>query len=703
MSPLPAVRLRGLLLAAGLAVLPLSLRAQAAPPAPPTPVATGRETFYDDRTREMILRGDARLDYGDVTLTADEMRFDRNAGRVTASGNFILTRGGRRLLADDGTYLLATGELHVHHLRFGQFPLYLTGDAVDGTLDRLVFTRATVFFRSDDAFAPSVTADTLVYERNRIVSAEGLKLGLLGGHLLTLPRFKTDLHAAVVSYLNGQLGYRHDLGAFAELGLHVPVADGVKLGADAGLYTARGFMVGPAGTYNVTAGDDSAQGFFRSGYISDRGDRQTDLLGDPIPSNRGYVAWQHRQQIGDRFTLDGEFNYWSDSEILRDFKPNWFFPVQQPDSFVEASYAGDNYVLGAFTRLNPNPFFRAQERLPEIRFDLLPSPLGGGLYQRLNASFAELEEDAYLNLPGQRSTRLDAYYGLERPVAVAPWLAFTPVAGGRITYYADATGGRDTYTRTIGEVGFDAVLRASGVFDYRNDLWDINGLRHLLEPRISYRYAPRADDGQPYIPAIDRLPFTTYLQPLSIADQRNVDQLAALNTFRFALDNTLQTRDQNYGSRDLARLDFAADYSFSPQPGQRHFSDLYTEAAVMPAPWLRVEAFERLAPQDGRQEELNYGLEITDQSWWSFRLASHFLRDEYEQYLIDCRRRLNESYDVFARLLYDARLHRFNEQTFGVAQRVGQTWSVRYEVSFNQGDRRAGSFGVSVQIDLLKF
>jgi LPS-assembly protein len=702
MSSVSAGRLRGLFLAAGLALLPAGL-ARAQPATAPVPVATGRETIYDDQTHEMVLRGDARLTYDDLVLTADEMRYDRNAGTVTAKGSFVLTRGSRRLVADEGTYNLTTGKLHVRHLRYGQFPIYLTGDTVDGTLDNLVFTHATIFFRENNAYSPSVTADRLVYQRDRIVSAEGLKLGLLGGHFLSLPRFQTDIHAALITYLTGQLGYRHNLGAFAEMGVHVPVADGVKIGADAALYSARGLMLGPAGTYARGGDDDFMHGLFRSGYISDHGDRQTDILGAPVPTDRGYVEWQHQQQVGEHFTLNGEFNYWSDSEVVRDFKPKWFFPVQQPDSFLEGSYTGDNYVLSAFARVNPNHYFRAQERLPEIRFDLLPTAGPAGIYQRLDASLAVLQEDAYQNVPGQRSTRLDAYYGLERPVALAPWLAFTPVAGGRITYYADATGAKDTYTRTIGEVGFDAGLHASGTFDYKNELWDIDGLRHLLEPRVSYRYAPRADQGRPYIPSIDRQVFTTYLPPLSIADQRNIDQLDALNTFRFALNNTLQTRDKDYGSRDLAQLNFAADYNFSPKPGQRPFSNLYTAAALTPAPWLRLEAFERFAPQNGTQQELNYGIEVTDQSWWSVRLASHFLRADYEQYLLDYRQRVNESYDVFVRLLYDARLSRFNEQTFGVTQRLGQTWNVRYEVSFTQGQRREGSFGFNIQVDLLKF
>jgi LPS-assembly protein len=671
-----------------------------------TPVLTGRETSYDDRSGELVVRGDAKIVYGDITLAADEIRYERTANQVRAHGHLVIARGDQRLVAEDGTVSLADRSVHVHGAKLGQFPVYLTGDSVDGPLDDLTLTNATVFFREEASWAPSFTARKLVYRRGRIVSGEGVRVGLLGGHFLSLPRIEHGLGGeAMIGSVSGRLGFRSSLGAFAELGLHLPVADGVQLGGDLGLYTARGILLGPAGAYQRGAGDDSMRGFFRSGYINDHGDRLADILGDPVPEDRSYFEWQHQQKIGPHFTLNGQFNYWSDSEVLRDFKPSRFFPVQQPDSFLEGAYTGDNYVLSAFTRVNPNPFFRMQERLPEVRFDLLPSPTPvPGLYQRVNASFAELEEDAYQNIPGRRSTRLDACYSLERPVALAPWLTFTPVAGGRVTYYADATNGRSTYTRTIGEVGFDAALRASGTFDYKNELWEIDGLRHLLEPRLSYRYAPQAGDGQPWIPAIDRRVFTTYLPPLSIADQRNIDDLDRLDTLRLSLNNTLQTRDKTYGSRDLATLNFAADYRFARQPGHRHLSDLYTEATLTPAPWLRFELFHRAALQNSSgSDELNYGVEITDRRWWSVRLASYLLRNDYEQYLLEYRQRINEVFDVIGRWRYDARLSRFNEQTYGVVQRLGQTWSVRYAVNFNQGTQRESHFGFSIAVDLLKF
>ena len=668
------------------------------------PQVTGKNFAYNDATKESVVSGDARLTYGEILLTADEIRYNAGTDTAVATGHFNLTYGKRRLVADEGSYNLKTRGIHVRNLRLGEFPVYLSGESVEGTLDELEFNNAIVFFRENAGYTPSIRARHLIYKQGKIVKAEGLGLGLLGGHFISFPHFEQALDAAFVSYLSGRVGYRGNLGVFTELGAHIPVANGVKLGADLGLYSSRGVMFGPSGVYHRADADNSVSGFFRSGYIYDLGgNRQSDVLGQPVPHSRSYVEWQHQQNVGEHFTLNGQFNYWSDSEVLRDFNHKEFDAVQQPDSFLEAAYTHDNTSLSAFARVHPNPYHRVQERLPEARFDLMPSTLLPGLYERGSASAAVLESDALGTDPKLRTTRLDAYYGLEYPLNPTPWFNFTPVAGGRVTHYTDALGGRNDYTRTIGEIGFDAHLLASGTFDYKNPVWEIDGLRHLLEPKLSYRYAPEAGRGRAYIPPIDSRVFSTYLQPLSIGDSRNLDDLTALNTLRLQLNNTFQTRDTTYGSRNLAALNFAADYRFDSGSGSHALSDLYTEFALTPAPWLKWEFFHRWDPHAPKLQEFNTALEIFDQKWWNARFATHYLRGNYQEYYLEFRQRLNEVFDVTGLWRYDARNRRFNEQSYGVWQRLGQTWAVKYEVSWFNGPRRESSFAMNIEVELLKF
>lgn len=675
--------------------------ARALPPAAPAISADSQET--DLRTGETILTGHPRIDYGIALLTADEIRYDRRAGTATARGQAQLTLGARRLVADVITYRHADATYTVENLRVGEHPFYISGRHATGNAAGLTVQQAEATMKEPGPFIPTLRAEQLQFTADRHVRADRANIGVGEIRAIRFGRYSQHLDAPLISYLSATGGYRASLGAYGEFGLHIPVSDTVRLGGDLGLYTHRGVMIGPAGSYGTGDGPEDYRGFFRSGTIRDHGERLRDILGQPVPISRHFVSWAHLQDFNDGLTVHGQLNYWSDSEIIRDFRPRDFYGVQQPDSFVEVVHTGENHLLSGFVRAQPNAYQRVQQRLPEFRYDVLPLRFADGFYQRFSASLALLRDDPPGSAPTLTTDRLDAHYALTRPFTPREWLSVTPVAGARVTHYNTATGGRRTYTRTLGEVGLDADLRASAVYDYKNEAWDINGLRHLVTPRLSYRYIPSADRGQKYIPPIDRRTFSTYLQPLGLGDQRNLDELGRTHTLRLGLDNTLQTRDATYGSRDLFVFNVAADYRFDRAPGERAFSDLHNEIALLPARWLQFDVYQRYSTRTFALREFNSGLTIRDGDALSLRFSSNFLHRQLEDYLADWRYRLSEVYEAVARLHYDSREHRFIEQSYGLRQNLNNTWLFEYVITLYDGPRRESSFGFNLQIEALGF
>lgn len=686
---------------------PCLLRAQPAPAAPAARELTARTSDVDLATGELRYTGEARLTDGTLLLLADTIRYNQTTGLATATGGIVLTRGDLRLLADRLTYNAATGEFSAENIRLGRHPYFVEGRGATGKADEVTVTQARVSYGEPGLWQPTLIADSLTFASGGGIRSENVIAGIGPVPLLPLPRLRQGTGAPPPLSLALNAGFRRSLGAFVEVAAHAPVARHLGVGADLGLYTNRGVMAGPSGRYEDRRNPDALQGHFRSGFIDDTGDKGTDLYNRPVPEERGYAEWQHRQTLAPNLTLAAQVHWWGDSEVLRDFRPRAFFPVQEPDSFLEAVYTGENYFLSAFARVQPNRFHRVQERLPEIRFDLLPSALSHGIVQRAHASFALLREDPVLaGDPALRSQRLDAYYALVRPITPREWFTFTPVVGGRLTHYARSRQNGvslDGYQRLLGEVGADAVLRTSATFDYTNPRWRIDGLRHLFTPRLSYRYIPEAAKGRAFIPRIDREVFSTYLQPLGLGDSRRIDDLHATNTLRLAFDNVLQTRDRAEGSRDLVYLNVANDFRFRRRPGERDVSETHVELALLPAHWLQVDLYQSFAPQSLRVRELNAGITVKDGDAWSVRFANNFLRRELEDYLLEGRVRLNERLEAVTRLHYDARRRRFNEQAYGLVQNLGNTWLVSYTVSLYSGRRRESSFGFNVQIETVRF
>lgn len=84
-------------------------------------------------------------------------------------------------------------------------------------------------------------------------------------------------------------------------------------------------MAGPSASYDFATDQSHTTGELTTGFIHDSGRRLTDILGRPISANRGIVEWTHRQIWVEHLTLNAEVNYWSDSEVLRDFRAREFF------------------------------------------------------------------------------------------------------------------------------------------------------------------------------------------------------------------------------------------------------------------------------------------------------------------------------------------------------------------------------------------
>jgi LPS-assembly protein len=658
---------------------------------------------HDLATGMTILKG-AVITYGDAVLRGDEIHYDTNKGVAVARGHVSLAQGKRRVLADEITYYFKDGVYTVIGPKLGAYPVYLTGASASGNRDEVVIQDAHVSYGEPGAWTPSLSAPKITYHRqDDSFSSSGATAGVGAAKFLPLPSISHSVGLSLRSYTTLLGGYKSRLGAFVDAGVRIPVADGLKFGGDIGYYSRRGLLFGPGGSYDLAPSADTfVKGSLRTGYINDVGDRSTDLLGHSVPEQRSFVEWEHHQQLAPGLTLDAEVNQWRDSEVMRDFRRRDFVRDEAPDSYLEGMYAGDNYSVSLLTRYRFNDFHRLQERLPELRFDLLPSPLLLGVYERGEASYVRLRErEVGGGAVTMQADRADAYYGLERPFSKADWLSLTAVAGARVTHYADTLPGSDGADRTryLGELGFDAHLLSSATFDYKNETWGIDGLRHLVKPFVSYRYIPERKDGDGTIPQIDREAFSTYLQPLGLGDARHIDTLHQTNTVRAGVENTLQTRDESGGSRSLASLILAQDYHFRPDPLTGHHSDLNAALSVTPIRWFSFDTYSSFDPKGMRMHELNTGMSIRDGQEWMLRLSTHHLRNDITEYVSYFEKRIDERYSGYVRFHYDQRNSRITEQSYGVIHNVSNAWLFRYEVSLFDGSRREGSFELSIAVD----
>jgi LPS-assembly protein len=702
--------------------------ARAQPKAPPkaearADLSSDSGISIDYTTGDLLAPTNARLVDTNLLLTADQIRYNQRTQVAVATGHVVLTRVGDRILADTVTYNGSDGTFTATNLRIGRFPYYIEGKTAEGNRDHVVVHEAIVTYNEPGKWQPTIHASSLTYSPGHYLRLSGGSVGIGSYRPIPVSRAGQDLsHHSSLTDVSFDGGYRRNLGAYTDTALNIPIADGMTAGPDLGIYTFRGVMLGPTSTYDMSDGDNSAMGYLKSGYIYDYGTRYTDILGNPVPPNRAYVEWHNDAQITDDFTITGDVNWSTDSEVIRDFHSKEFVPIQEPDNYLEAVYTSDNTFTSAFTRFQPDSFYPVQQRLPEIRFDVVPMAIGGGIYMRFNSGFAHLEDSPPDGGTYLEADRFDVFAGFTRPFSYKGMVDFTPVVGGRYTEYWDTEGATDPggKGRALGELGFDADMKINAVFDYVNPLWGIDGLRHLLTPTLSYRYIPNGNEDSAWIPPIDRSTFTNYLPILELGDMRAVDQLQASNVLRLGIHNVLQTRDKTYGSRNLVTFDVDEDFLFQRAPGQTDFSDVHIDMVATPAHWLELRVEDTVSTERAAQRAIDSTVTVREGDVWSAGLGVGYLSDKYGTFFVpglgynpiigvdtfhyEGRVRMNEEYDVFVRGDYDARDHLMVDQYYGFTQRVSNTWIVQYAVVFSQGlNDNQGHFGLEVNLNLVRF
>lgn len=714
---------------AGLCAAP---QAQAAPPAAAaTPAAQAdlSAESVEDVGGETILRGKAMLVDTGLVLTADEIRINHTTQLAAASGSVTLTQVGDRLLADRLTFNRADGTFTATNLRIGKFPIYIEGKTAEGHVRKgtreieVTIHDATVSYGEPGDWQPTVKARTLVYSPGHYLRLKDADLGIGKYQPVPFSSVGQDLvRKTGLASITVDGGYRHDLGPYLDAAMHYPIADGFSLGPSAGLYLFRGLMMGPVANYDITSGQDVVQGSLRSGYIYDFGNRMTDIQNNPVPPNREFIEWTHSEQIGDDLTVSGNVTWSSDSEVIRDFHPKDFIPVQEPDNFIEAVYTGADYFASMITRFQPDSFYAVQERLPELRFDMVPTLLGGGIYVRFDSGLARLEENPPEGGSHLAATRFDTFLGLTRPFSYKGIFDVTPVLGARFTEYWDTEGAQETggTGRALAEFGADMDFKMSGTWDYKNKVLDIDGIRHLITPTLSWRFIPDAAKDAAWIPPIDRETFSTYLPILDLGDMRAIDQLQAQNVLRAGLKNSIQTRDKTYGSRDLLTFNLEDDIRFQRTADETDFSDIFAEMHVTPARWLDVRMEDSLSTTHAQQRARDITISFKEDDLWTFGIGAGYLSDQYATYFlpglgsfpvqglntyhVEATSRLNEQYTAFARADYDFIEHQFVDQFYGVTQRLANTWDIEYAVVFSNGPNKGqGHFGLNVSLNLVRF
>ena len=255
------------------------------------------------------------------------------------------------------------------------------------------------------------------------------------------------------------------------------------------------------------------------------------IQGSDVKRERYLFSVEHKWFATERDVVRLRGSHYSDSFVRNDFERKSFFDLKSQwlsfeNSGVFWEHLENRFSFGAEASGRLNRFYSMTERLPEVYFDVNPTPVFDlpvnyesrnriGYMQRNYAKYGAGEGSVFGVNPAlwadYKAFRVDSYHRLSAPFrAFDDVLSVVPRLGGRATYWneggeTDLTGfnrARDAgdFSRFIGEAGITFAARGTAWID---DAW-----RHMVEPYMDVLaqeawYDKQGANARPY--AFDNL------------------------------------------------------------------------------------------------------------------------------------------------------------------------------------------------------
>jgi len=424
---------------------------------------------------------------------------------------------------------------------------------------------------------------------------------------------KSPLRHAEISHARGfGIGVATEWGVFESLGLLPPKSLDMSYHLD--FYSKRGPAAGLDGKYKggfiteTTLQPWTYEGEFTS-YLAldhgtdDFGKRRVDV--DPERDVRGRIFWQHQSFLPNDWQVQFTTGYISD----RNFMEEWFnrdFRLSAPlQTSFYAKRQQDNEAYSFLVAVQPNNFvtvadlYQEQvevERVPEISYHRIGDSFWqdrvtffsnntiGGV--KFDPSSANLQDLGFAPRPvgfqspgipslGQTGTpndvtwRTDFQQELNWPMS-AGTIRMVPYVIGRYTYYSQSPEGSG-----VERVSSGGGIRMTTAFwkvddMVHSDLWDLQRLRHVIEPQVNFYAGAQSQDRQDiYI----------YDEP--------IDAVSGITVAQVAINQRWQTKRGGPGrwrSVDVFTLNTEANFFINQPPDRELDPEDFHGAFFMSAP-----------------------------------------------------------------------------------------------------------------------
>jgi LPS-assembly protein len=471
---------------------------------------------YDQEAGSISLEGTVRIRHQNTSLQADKVIFYDKTRDVMAEGGVILTEGEDILRCDRLEFNIDTkkGVVYQGRLFLKKKNFHITGSKAE-KLGEMEYRVYDATLTSCDARVPSWK-----FSAKRLdVELEGYAKGWWPGfHVKDIPvlYFPWSIFPVKRERQSGFLFPEFSNSSKWGPELTIPFYWAIAPNQDATFYLerigdarGRGFKEGIEYRY---AWSRRAEGQIKGFYIWD----------ERLDKSRWSIFADHDQTFPGRYYIKADVNWVSDKDYPVDFDSDIpdeaLIDARSRNQLESTLMLGKDWEWGAlgaefsyFRDLEPDPndptvdHNRAtMQRLPQATFFLFQDQfLNTPLFYEMEAEGThfwreELPANPDLIADGEilKGGRIDLYPRLAVPLKPYDMIRFEPWIGYRETIYFpnDPTGIYDEVTsREMYDVGASLATTISRVFPLKAGR--VRGIKHIIEPEVVYQYIPGCISG----------------------------------------------------------------------------------------------------------------------------------------------------------------------------------------------------------------
>ncbi|MBF0385815.1 MAG: LPS-assembly protein LptD [Candidatus Omnitrophica bacterium] len=628
----------------------------------------GDTVEYSIDGNKINAKGNVVVIYNNARLSCDEVEFLRNEKLAFAKGDVVLSTEGGTIKGRNIIFNFESMTGEFYNAKFYSYPYYGEARKVSRLADKhLVLENGYVTTSDYDDPGYRLRSRKIDIFPGERMTARGVKTIMGRVPVMYFPKVSQNLRDSKAGF-SAVPGYDKEWGMFILTKKRYFFNEGFKGAVRFDAREKKDLAWGVDVDYKTP---QTGEGLVRTYYMNERSITSNRFYQErPSPTierERFKAEWRHKWKLDEKTSAIMQYYKISDATFLKDYferhyqsdsSPNTYFLLTRPLPQGLASLRVDSKV---------NRFNSEVERLPELRYDL-PD------YKIASSNFYYKNTSIYSNLVNRLASptevrpetrRFDTDNEIAYPFKFS-FLEFRPYVAERYTYYSRTLNPEDyNSVRSIFRTGSSLSTKFYRIYDvYSENLGiEINRLRHIVTPSVSYQYIHEPTLSSNQIDYFDE-----------------IDSKTRGHAVTFALENKLQTK-RNEQTVELLRVLTSSPFNLKENPGAGSFQNITNEIDFKPND-LFTFYFDSL--YDSQRDHLstaNFDMYINGKDKWSIGVGKRWDRDVDDQITTNVFYRFNPKWAVKAYQRYDLKNGILKEQDY-VLTRDLHSWEMN--IDFNQ-------------------